>query len=156
MVYLSGLLFSRATALAIENQFSPEIRRRFSPHALNQTHAAHSDEPVMDVQILLRQNLQSPPDLSSLANIVGMTARTLSRRFKQAVGMTTGEYLNNLRVEEARSLLHHSNLSVAEVGWSVGYNNPSAFSRQFRRQVGVTPRQYRTAVRGKTFSPIGG
>jgi len=82
-----------------------------------------------------------------------MTTRTLSRRFKRAVGMTPGNYLNNWRIKESRSLLQHSNLSVAEVGWSVGFRDPSQFSRQFRNAVGMTPKRWRMAVRGKSFHP---
>jgi transcriptional regulator GlxA family with amidase domain len=66
--------------------------------------------------------------------------------------MTPVQYQHQIRVEEARSLLLNSNLSIAEVGWQVGFQNPSVFSRCFRTLAGVTPRQYRIAVRGKTFA----
>ncbi len=152
MVYLSSQLFSREVALAIENQFSPEIRRRFSPHSLSATGDAHNDERIMDAQLLIRNRLQDPVNLSALAHLVDMSPRTLSRRFNAAVGMSPGEYLSRLRIEEARSLLHHSNLSVAEVGWQTGFRDPSRFSREFSKRVGVTPKRYRTAVRGKSFN----
>lgn len=152
MVYLSGLLFSRDTALSIENQFSPEIRRRFSPHALSEHGAAHDDEKVMDVQLMLRAAIAEPLRLPALATAVGLSSRSLGRRFKAAVGLSPSQYLHQLRIEEARALLHHSNLSIAEVGWTVGLKDASAFSQQFKRAVGVSPRRYRVAVRGKTFT----
>ncbi len=152
MVYMSGLLISRRSAVAIENQFSPEIRRRYSPHALMGTSQAHNDEQVLDAQLTLRANLSEPLDLRQLSKSIGLTPRTLNRRFKAATGSTPGEYLQQLRIEEARNLLHHSNLPIGEVGWSVGFRDASNFSRQFREVAGVSPRRYRMAVRGKSFS----
>ncbi len=152
MVYLSAQLFSKPTATIIENQFSPEIRRRFSPHELGGPGEVHQDEKVLDCQWLIRSKLREPLDLNNLARACGMTTRTLSRRFRTATEMTPGQYQHHIRIEEARSLLLNSNLPVAEIGWQVGFPNPSAFSRRFRLLAGVTPRQYRVAVRGKTFA----
>lgn len=152
MVYLSGLLFSRSAALAIENQFSPEIRRRFSPHSLLAPNDHHSDEKVLDAQLALRHRLQEPLDLKSLAASVELSPRTLNRRFKLATGLSPGAYLTASRIAEARTLLHHSNLDIGEVGWTVGYRDASRFSRQFKTLTGMSPRRYRTAVRGKSFN----
>jgi len=152
MVYLAGKLFSPASARAVENQFSPEIRRRFTPHALTGVGDSHNDEKILDAQLYLRNRLQQRLQLSELADAVDLTPRTLTRRFKSAVGLSPGDYLNYLRMEEARTLLNHSNLSVADIAWSIGINDASQFSQRFKRDVGMTPRQYRQAVRGKTFS----
>jgi transcriptional regulator GlxA family with amidase domain len=65
--------------------------------------------------------------------------------------MSPGTYLTQRRIEEARSLLMETNLPVAEVGWQVGYRDPSRFAQHFKRLAGVNPRQYREAVRGKRF-----
>lgn len=152
MVYLAGKLFSPASARAIENQFSPEIRRRFTPHALGNRGESHNDEKILDAQLYLRNRLQYPLTLSALADAVDLTPRTLSRRFKNAVGLSPSEYLNHLRMEEARTLLNHSNLSIADIAWSTGIHDASLFAQRFKRDVGMTPRQYRQAVRGKTFT----
>ena len=152
MVYLSGQLFSRDTATLIENQFSPEIRRRFTPHELGAPGEMHQDEKILDCQWLIRSKLGETLDLTQLAAACGMTPRTLNRRFRVATQLTPVQYQHEIRVDEARSLLLNSNLSVAEIGWQVGFHNPSVFSRRFRLLAGVTPRQYRRAVRGKTFA----
>lgn len=152
MVYLAGKLFSPASARAIENQFSPEIRRRFAPHALGSVADSHNDEKVLDAQLHLLNNLQLPLNLPELARTVALTPRTLTRRFKNAVGLSPGGYLNYLRMEEARTLLNHSNLAISDVGWSVGINDASVFAQRFKRDAGMTPKQYRQAVRGKSFT----
>lgn len=152
MVYLAGQLFSRATATAIENQFSPEIRRRFSPHELGFASETHQDEKILDVQWLIRSDIKQAIDLPELANSCGVTVRTLNRRFRAATGMTPVYYQHTIRAEEAKNLLLNTNLPVAEVGWQVGFRDASVFSRRFKALAGVTPRQYRIAVRGKIFA----
>ena len=151
MVYVAGLLFSRKSALAIENQFSPEIRRRFSPHELGPWSESHNDEKVLDAQLYLQKQLRAPLDVAAVAKAVHLTPRTLSRRFKHAVGLSMGSYLNDLKIQEAKSLLHHSNLTITDIAGAVGIPDASHFAQQFRRHTGVTPRQFRAAVRGKPF-----
>jgi len=152
MVYLAGQIFSRATATTIENQFSPEIRRRFSPHELLSSGETHQDEKILDVQWLIRSELKQSINLARLAKSCDMTTRTLNRRFRAATGMTPVHYQHTIRTEEAKALLLNTNLPVAEVGWQVGFRDASVFSRRFRTLAGVTPRQYRIAVRGKVFA----
>lgn len=67
--------------------------------------------------------------------------------------MTPQQYLNTLRSNSARDLLRRSNLSISEVAWQLGLQDASHFSRLFRRFNGMTPGQYRAAVRGKLFDP---
>ena len=62
-------------------------------------------------------------------------------------------YLQGLRINQARELLKHSNLSVGEVAWQLGLQDASYFSQLFRRHCGVSPLRYREAVRGKLFAP---
>ena len=152
MVYLAGQWFSPQTATAIENQFSPEIRRRFSTVDFDGEPGSHKDEKILDCQLYIRDHLADTLQLGEVARHCGLTPRTLSRRFRAATQQTPGQYQQQLRIEEARTLLHQSNLPIAEVGWQVGYRDAASFSRRFREIAGVTPRRYRVAVRGKLFA----
>ena len=152
MVYLATSLFSLKSATAIENQFSPEIRRRFTPHELGELGESHDDEKILDAQIYLQNNFKDRLDLNALSRLVELNPRTFNRRFKAALGVTPSSYINNLRMEEAKGLLHHSNLPIAEIGWAVGIQDSSHFAQCFRLHAGVSPRQFREAVRGKSFS----
>jgi transcriptional regulator GlxA family with amidase domain len=151
MVYLCAELFSPRVAQHIENQFSPEIRRRFSPSPLGTPRARHDDELIVDAQLELARNLRVAPPLPVLAAQLGVSARTLARRFRVATGMTPGRYLQKLRLDEAQVLLRRTNLSITEVGLLVGLGDPSHFARTFRTEVGMSPSAYRGAVRGKLF-----
>jgi len=68
--------------------------------------------------------------------------RTLKRRFKAATGSTLIEYLQNLRVEEAKRLLGPEQKPVDEISVEFSYEYPSFFRRLFKRRTGLTPSQY--------------
>ena len=86
---------------------------------------------------------EAVPGLVELAHAVGTNERRLTHLFRQQVGMSTYEYLQQLRLERGRSLLRETDLQVQLISDQVGYRNAGDFSRAFRRHFGVTPRQYR-------------
>jgi transcriptional regulator GlxA family with amidase domain len=154
MVHFVEQWYGSRIARAVENQFSPEIRRPFRTAAFqNRPHTSHHDETVLEAQQWLRDNLSGPISIARLSANLGVSDRTLNRRFRQATGVSPQAYLQNLRVTQARELLRHSNLAVNEIAWRVGLQDVSHFSRLFRQHVGMTPLRYREAVRGKLFAP---
>jgi AraC family transcriptional regulator len=66
-----------------------------------------------------------------------------SRAFKKTIGFTHSQYFIHPRLEKARRLLGETNRSVIEIGLVVGYTSPSHFARIFRREVGISPGEYR-------------
>ncbi|CAA0101157.1 HTH-type transcriptional regulator CdhR [Halioglobus japonicus] len=154
MVHLVEEWFGSAIAKAIENQFSPEIRRSFRAAAYqNEADSSHHDEVVAQAQQWLQMHLSSPVSMAQLAEQSGLSARTLNRRFKRATGMAPQNYLQSLRIAGAKDLLRHSNLTVGDIAWQLGIGDVSYFSQLFRRHCGMSPLQYRNAVRGKLFAP---
>jgi transcriptional regulator GlxA family with amidase domain len=73
----------------------------------------------------------------------------LKRRFKAATGDTLIDYLQNLRIEEAKRLLESGSLPVDEISARVGYEDPSFFRRLFKRRTGLNPSRYR-----RLFQPV--
>lgn len=154
MVHITEEWFGSRIARAVENQFSPEIRRSFKAAAYqNQADSSHQDEAVIEAQQWLREHLARPVVIADLADHLGMTPRTLNRRFRRATGISPQAYLQGLRMGTARELLKHSNLNVGEIAWQVGLQDASYFSQLFRRHSGVSPLHYRESVRGKLFTP---
>ena len=94
------------------------------------------------IAILTRQ-LTAPPSGVDLAHRVGTNQQRLTRIFREQVGMSPYEYLQQLRLERGRGLLHDTDLQVQLIADRVGYRNAGDFTRAFRRHFGVTPRQYR-------------
>jgi len=153
VVYLCSELFSPSIARRIENQFSPEIRRRFQPSPLAARNDSHRDETILDIQLNMMDRLQQPISTRELAHEMGLSVRTLNRRFRQATGMTPLQYLTEQRIDEARQLLLHTNLAITDIALRVGMRDASNFARMFRQSTGVSPRKFRHAVRGKAFTP---
>jgi transcriptional regulator GlxA family with amidase domain len=153
MVHLVEEWFGSRVARAVENQFSPEIRQPFREAAWqDEPRTAHHDELVLEAQQWLQDHFSEKVQIDALARRLGLSTRTLNRRFKLATGMTPLGYLRTLRMTEARELLRHSNLGIGEIGWQVGLPDGGYFARQFRAHSGMTPLQYREAVRGKLFA----
>tara|TARA_R110001592_G_scaffold337300_1_gene623704 strand:- start:319678 stop:320727 length:1050 start_codon:yes stop_codon:yes gene_type:complete len=154
MVHISGEWFGSRIAQAVENQFSPEIRRSFRAAAYqNEADSSHHDEVIIEAQQWLQERIGQPIILANLARHLDLTTRTLNRRFRQATGMNPQAYLQSLRISHAQELLKHSNLGVAEIAWQIGLQDASYFSQLFRRHCGMSPLHYREAVRGKLFTP---
>lgn len=152
-IHFIELFYGRPLARKVEAQFSPEIRRPFEHHLYSATHAdVHGDELVVQAQDLLRAQHAEPLRIPELAQQLGLSPRSLNRRFQQAIGISPTEYLQQQRIASARELLRTSNLAIAEVAIAVGYADSGYFCRLFKEVMKQTPREYRQAVRGKLFS----
>ena len=82
--------------------------------------------------------------MEELADKVGLGLRSFMRRFKKATGDTPLNYLQRVRIETAKELLSNSSLSIDQVGYRVGYEDASYFSRLFKREVEKTPGDFRS------------
>ncbi|KFC74590.1 Transcriptional regulator, AraC family [Bosea sp. LC85] len=89
---------------------------------------------------------QGTTALADVAEIAGVTTRTLQRRLARA-GLTYSDVLDTVRYEHASRLLRDSDCKIIDVAFSSGYTDPAHFSRAFRRMTGVTPRQFREQSR---------
>jgi transcriptional regulator GlxA family with amidase domain len=153
MVHLLGEWYGESTARAVEAQFSPEARSAFAGAAfLQQSPGSHHDALVREAQDHMESQPGGVHSLASLAALTGLSERSLGRRFRQATGLSPMQFLRDLRLREARALLQYSDLDIAEIGEHCGFTSPSRFSQSFRSGTGLSPREYRTAVRGKRFA----
>ena len=73
----------------------------------------------------------------------GLPRRSFDRRFRLATGYSPREYVQALRMEEAKQLLEATRKPVEDVAQAVGYADARAFQRLFRRSTGLTPSAYR-------------
>jgi AraC-like DNA-binding protein len=87
----------------------------------------------------LRQNFAGTVNVAQLAALAGMSAATFHRHFKAATDMTPVQFQKHLRLQEARRLLLAEGSDVAQVGFTIGYESPSQFSREYRRMFGAPP-----------------
>ncbi|TYR32103.1 helix-turn-helix domain-containing protein [Mesorhizobium microcysteis] len=103
----------------------------------------HSDAAISRIQAWLVDNYATPNPVSAMIERSGLSVRSFKRRFSAATGYTPVEYVQALRVEEAKQMLEREAVTIEEISASVGYEDPTFFRRLFKRRAGVTPAQYR-------------
>ena len=87
-----------------------------------------------------------PLTLLDVAKSVHLSESYFSSMFKKGCGASFREYLNAVRVDEAKRLLDLGQQSVTEVALAVGFESQSYFSKVFRSVTGMTPKEYRMKV----------
>jgi transcriptional regulator GlxA family with amidase domain len=120
-----------------------------SPYSVMTRPMESADGPISDCQGWIADNLAITKPVERMVERSGLNARTFSRRFRKATGFAPIEYVQALRIEEAKQMLETDALSTDEVGASVGYDDSASFRRIFKRNVGQSPAAYR-----KKFQPI--
>lgn len=88
-------------------------------------------------------NYKTDIDINALAEQVGISYSQLRRVFLSETGQNMVEYINGLRIEEAKRLLRQTNSSIQEIAVSLGYNNDRSFNRFFKKYEGITPGEFR-------------
>ncbi len=91
----------------------------------------------------LMNNYREEVNLKELADLVSMAEGSLCRFFKENMGKTLFEYLNQIKTDFACKLLMDPDLSILEVCLDSGFNNLSHFNKQFRKITGIPPSEYR-------------
>ena len=145
-------LFGNSIASDIARHFTHEIKRSYESMLLGyQQQDTHHDEMIIKIQEWLQGHYQESVLIEELAKKYGTSVRSLNRRFKAAARMTPLQYLQQIRIDQAKQLLKQSNLTIAEIAFAVGYQDASHFGSLFRKYNGITPMQYRSLVRSKLF-----
>lgn len=127
---------------------NPRLRATLEAHALElarEASLARSFGAKVRAEIaqLLREG---EPRVADVAQRLGMTARTLQRRLQdEELGFTT--LVDEARLDLARRYLADESLTIAEVSFALGYSEPSAFTRAFKRWSGSAPAEYRESSR---------
>ena len=87
----------------------------------------------------IRENYTQPFRVEEVAQLSGMSVSAFHRNFQTVTAMTPIQFQKHIRLQAARLLLANSPHDIAGVGHRVGYDNPSQFSREYRRQFGAPP-----------------
>lgn len=112
----------------------------------------HSDAVISRIQAWLVDHYATPNPVSAMVERSGLAERSFKRRFSAATGYTPVEYVQALRIEEAKQMLETEDIAIEEVAVTVGYEDPTFFRRLFKRRAGVTPAQYRQRNRLRGLS----
>jgi transcriptional regulator GlxA family with amidase domain len=123
-----------------------------SAYAMFSSQKLHADREILRAQSLIERHTERVPSIERLAREVGMSVRSLARRFRRSTGNSPGEYIQRVKVEAAKRALE-SGERVSAVAGLVGYADATAFRRLFRRITGLTPSEYRARY-GPSAPPV--
>lgn len=152
MLYLIEEFYNADVAHQVSRHFTHEIKRSYAPSLLGQApHNLHDDENIIAIQEWMQTRYSSELSLELIAGAFDISVRSLNRNFKKATGKSPMQYLQQMRIDNAKELLKSTNLSISEVAYSVGYPDSSYFSALFKKQISLSPKEYRRLVRKKMF-----
>lgn len=118
------------------------------PYAVLNRRVQTGDATIARSQQWLAEHYDRPHPVAEVTRNSGLSERSFKRRFREATGLSPMAYVQNMRLEEAKQYLESGDEPVEAIAGAVGYEDPSFFSRLFRRQVGLTPAQYRRRFGG--------
>ena len=137
---------STMTAIAIPEALMAMPMRNYCFFTTMDTEIKHNGRGQPDfttsLRLLLSGYLDERLTVSDCADLVGMSGRTLQRRLAEHE-TSLHELLDQTRFDTAKQLLRDESISVSNICYELGYENPANFTRAFRRWAGVTPRQHR-------------
>lgn len=103
----------------------------------------------------MHEHYREPLTMEQLSEYCGFSRYHLSREFKKLTGFAPNEYLIRLRLEQAKFLLANTDLPVRSAAAMSGIENEAYFSRLFHQRTGMTPAEYRRAMRRQDYTPGG-
>ncbi|WP_462158425.1 GlxA family transcriptional regulator [Pseudoalteromonas sp. GB56] len=152
IVHILENVYGRECALHVQRNFSHEVRKPYEQQRyLEGMNERHPDELIAQIQFWMKNNLSDESSIADIALQFDVAQRTLTRRFKEATGLSPNQYRRKLKVQGAQDLLANSNLSINDVAFELGFNHQSQLNKLFDQQLGQSPSEYRALVRKKLF-----
>lgn len=144
---LSDVYIRQADLCTTEEQIQKLHREAIREFTLKMEQIAKGrrfwSKPVVQCKEFIYANLTRNFLVSEMADTVGFTVPYLSRLFHKETGMTIRSYIMKRRLEEAAKLLLYSDYEAADIAHLLAFSSHSHFIQMFKREYGVTPRQYR-------------
>jgi len=102
---------------------------------------------IEKIKLFIGENYMNPElKIIDIAENIGVTQKQLSKLFVKELNISIKEYINTIRIEEAKRLLHNKEIQIAEIAFQIGYNNVQHFNRIFKDKVNKTPKEYRQTL----------
>jgi transcriptional regulator GlxA family with amidase domain len=123
-----------------------------TPYIVFEGRSDHGDAEIQAAQQWLSTHFTVASPVDEAIKRSSLAERTFKRRFTRATGLTPIAYVQRLRIEDAKRRLERTDLSVDEISWRVGYEDPAFFRRLFKRTTGLAPGAYRKRFRIPPFA----
>ena len=111
---------------------------------IEQIEVKGNNDALMDrIMKCINDNLDNADfNVERLTDEVGISRAQLHRKMKEIAGVSTGEFIRNIRLEQAARLIEEGKINITQVAYSVGFNNQTHFSTVFKKHFGTTPTEY--------------
>jgi Response regulator containing CheY-like receiver domain and AraC-type DNA-binding domain len=134
-------LESCASAESLQTAFQEELMKHIA--ATEQVKDSRKSQLITDVESYLKKNYMQTLALENLSTKFFVSKYELCRKFKAEMNENLWEYIANIRISQAKLLLKNTECLISEIAEQVGYHDPTYFSNMFKKQVGLSPKQYR-------------
>lgn len=151
LIYIIAQYFGVQIAQIIEKNFLHEASNFQSEPFFKIKGNTQFNEIVSIAQAYIKQNLTSHITLQDIAEHVKVSQKTLTRKFKDEIGITPHKYTQLQKLQTAKSLLKDNNLTLIHIAQLSGFKDPHYFKTVFEREFQVTPLAYRKLVKAKPF-----
>ncbi|AZB07858.1 helix-turn-helix domain-containing protein [Chryseobacterium sp. G0162] len=108
----------------------------------------HDDHEIHQAQNYIEKGIKTDLSVEQLAERVNMSKRNFIRRFKNATTLNPIEYIQRVKVEAAKKALETGEFNIADITYSIGYNDLKTFRTLFKRVTGLTPIDYKNKYKG--------
>lgn len=112
-------------------------------YSYNQDYEKEKSKLFKKVTEYIDINIKEDLNLESVANNFNLSPYYFSRSFKECMGCNLIDYINIVRIKKAKELLKRNEMSIKEIGYTVGYSDPNYFSKVFKKYEGYSPKEYK-------------
>jgi len=127
-----------------------------APYIVFEGRTDHGDAVIAEAQTWLASHFSVGSPVEEMVHRSALAERTFKRRFTEATGFAPLDYVQRLRVEDAKRRLERTDAPIDEISWKVGYEDPAFFRRLFKRVTGLSPGHYRRRFQIPAFAHTGG
>ncbi len=131
------------TSLDSVSKLQLDMVRRYTNEVSYVRECGAVGELAKKVTAYVRRHLSEPIHTEDVARSLYMNRSSLSTKFKAQQGVTLTDFIRNIKIQEAKRLLAHSERSLDSIADYLGFSSQSHFTRVFKAQTGLTPREYR-------------
>jgi transcriptional regulator GlxA family with amidase domain len=153
VLYLIARHAGATAAQAVARMFALQWHQDgLAPYIVFEGRTDHGDAEIGSAQQWLAAHFSVASPVDEMIKRSRLAERTFKRRFTAATGLTPIDYVQRLRIEDAKRRLERTDASVDEISWRVGYEDAAFFRRLFRRTTGMAPGAYRKRFRIPEFA----
>lgn len=153
VLYLTARHAGATTAQEVARMFALQWHQDgLAPFIVFEGKSDHGDGEIRSAQQWLSSHFGVANPVDEMVRRSKLAERTFKRRFAAATGLSPIDYVQRLRIEDAKRRLERTEAPVDEISWRVGYEDPAFFRRLFKRTTGMAPGAYRKRFRIPDFA----